>query len=188
MDGGPHPPTPSPTKRVDARGERPQMSGRRVVRVGAPLPGFALADSSGGTTRLWDFKQRRPIVLAFPHQGECPLCRAWLAALAAHRAALADLDAAVLLVLPESLARAREIQAALDLPFTPLADESGATRDVYGLEGGVGLYVADRYLHCLGAWRSPDADGLPALAEPLTLLLAAEQEDCGCGLPAWPEE
>jgi hypothetical protein len=93
-----------------------------------------------------------------------------------------------LIVPPEPLARARELQAALDLPFTLLADEAGATRDVYGLEGSVGLYVADRYLQCLGAWRAPDADGLPALAEPLTLLLAAEQEDCGCGLPAWPEE
>jgi peroxiredoxin len=156
--------------------------------VGAPLPGFALPDTSGGTTRLWDFKQRRPVLLAFPHAGGCPVCRTWLATLAARRAELADLDVAALVIVTEPVARARELRAALDLPFTVLADEKGATRDVYSLEDGVGLYVADRYLQCLGAWRSPDANGLPALAEPLTLLLAAEQEDCACGLPAWPEE
>ena len=164
------------------------MSGRRAAQVGAPLPGFALPDTSGGTIRLWDFKQRRPVLLALPHAGDCPVCRAWLAALAARRAELADLDAAVLLVLPEPAPRAREVQAALHLPFTPLADEEGALRGAYGQGDGVGLYIADRYLECLGAWRAPDASGLPALEEPLTLLLAAEQEDCGCGLPAWPEE
>lgn len=168
------------------------VGGGRTVRVGGPLPGFTLPNTAGGTTRLWEFKQRRPVFLAFLPGGDGTDTRRWLSLLTARRAALADLDAAVLLALPEPVERLRTLQAAADLPFTLLADEDGSVARMYSAGGkraeGAVMVAADRYLQCLGVWRAPSLADLPPLEEPLTLLLAAEQEDCGCGLPAWPEE
>lgn len=164
----------------------------RTVRVGGPLPGFTLPNTGGGSTRLWNFKQRRPVLLAFVPDGEPEDAHRWFTSLAQRRAELAELDAAVLLTLPQPMERLRALHAAQDLPFTLLADEGGAVTRVYRASGGsdakVVLVAADRYLQCLGVWRASSVADLPPLEEPLTLLLAAEQEDCGCGLPAWPIE
>lgn len=166
--------------------------GGRAVRVGGPLPGFTLPNTSGDSTRLWNFKQRRPVLLAVLSDGERADARRWLRSLAERRADLDELDAAVLLVLPEPIERLRALQAALGLSFTLLSDESGAVSRLYSAGGEqeicAVMVAADRYLQCLGVWRAPSLDDLPSLEEPLTLLLAAEQEDCGCGLPAWPVE
>lgn len=168
------------------------IGGGRAVRVGGPLPGFTLPNTAGGSTRLWDFKQRRPVFLAFLPDGARSDTRRWLTSLVERRAQLADLDAAVLLVFPEPMERLRALQASLDLPFTLLSDETGAVTRLYAAGGEltatVTMVAADRYLQCLGLWRARSVGGFPSLEEPLTLLLAAEQEDCGCGLPAWPAE
>lgn len=168
------------------------VGGVRALRVGGPLPGFTLPNTAGGSTRLWDFKQRRPVLLAFLRDSDRTGARRWLSSLTERRAELADLDAAVLLVLPEPMERLRAVQSSLDLPFTLLADETGAVTRLYLGGGedmaGVGMVAADRYLQCLGLWRAASPGDFPSLEEPLTLLLAAEQEDCGCGLPAWPTE
>lgn len=163
--------------------------GAELPYPGRPLPGFTLPETGGGTFRLGSLKQRRPVLLAFVHGSECAACRTWLAGLARERAALADLDAAVLIVAPEPVAQLRQLQAQVDLPFTLLADEAGSVAAAYVPHAGhLALYAADRYLQCLAGWHAPEATGLPPLEAPLTALLAAEQEDCGCGLPAWPEE
>ena len=163
----------------------------RSVSVGAPLPGFTLRDTSGGSTRLWQFKQRRPVFLAILGDSTTRESRQWLATLAARRPEFDALDVAVLLVLQEPVEQLRATRAALDLPFVMLSDETSDVMKAYLGEPrtpGAAMVAADRYLQCLGVWRAATAHELPALDEPLTLLLAAEQEDCACALPAWPIE
>ena len=67
------------------------------------------------------------------------------------------------------------------------------TGDVYARwlpasRGGVGLVLADRYGQFLRQWQAPDADGFPTLDVVFAEFAFADQEDCACGLPAWPEE
>lgn len=164
-----------------------QLGGAQIVSVGAPLPAFTLPNTSGGATRLWDFKQRRPVFLALLQSAESSDYRRWLASLIERRGAFGDLDVAVLLVLPEPIERLRALQTSLDLPYTFLSDERGEVRRRYVVDSADAIVVSDRYLQCLGVWQAASVSELPALDEPLTLLLAADQEDCGCGLPAWPE-
>ena len=72
-----------------------------LPRVGESLPAFALADTAGHVVRLRDFKQRRPVLLAFLRAPGAAASRTWLAALARERARLDELRVAVLVIAPQ---------------------------------------------------------------------------------------
>lgn len=160
--------------------------------VGRGLPTFTLDDTAGISCRLWDYKQRRPVLLTILRDTRNPLGRRWLARIAAGRRAFDDYCTAVLVVAPEPVERLRELQSALDLPFTLLADPAGVVVGRYlppeSASGRLAVYLADRYLQCLGRWLVREDGDLPALADLAASLALADQDDCACGLPAWPEE
>lgn len=175
---------------------------------GYALPAFSLEDASGSMVRLWDYKQRRPVLLAFVHALDCACCRAWLGMLVEQRQAqLDELRVVTLVVVPEPVERLDALQADMGSAGIVLSDvdrtvaaryvpaayaaaaPAGLTRPntaMGAMRQPVGLYVADRYLHCLGRWFAEDADALPSVDEPLSEIAFAAQEGCGCSLPAWP--
>lgn len=160
-----------------------------VLRTGQQLPAFALPSAAGATVRLWDFKQRQPLLIVLTHGADCPACRAWLVALARERVRFDEAQAAVLVLAPEPAERLRALQAELDLPFTLLARDASTTAAYLpALGDGVALYAADRYGECVGAWHAADADALPPLDAPLADLALADQGDCECAIPAWERE
>ncbi|HLZ24850.1 MAG TPA: redoxin domain-containing protein [Ktedonobacterales bacterium] len=153
------------------------------------LPTFTLPDTSGALRRLWDYKQRHPVMVFVPHSPECAGCRAWLRDLRANRAPLDELGAAVLIIVRAPRENARVLQASLDLPFMVLVDADGEVASRYTARDAAALYLGDRYLQCIGRWIVAGGQhALPAPDDLLGTLAFAEQEDCGCGLPAWPEE
>ena len=167
----------------------------RLPGVGKPLPDFRLADTTGKEVRLGGFRQRQPVLLAILHGPGCAECARWLGALAETRAAFAEQNAAVLIVVRGPAKAAREMRSQLDLPFRVLADEAGEVSALFAPQSGahgtrppVALYAADRYGYCLARWLAGDATKLPAPEVALVPIRDAEQEDCGCGLPAWPVE
>lgn len=163
----------------------------RLPSVGCAMPTFTLDDTAGVSRRLWDYKQRRPVLLTLLRDTRDPLGREWLARLAACRSALDEYRAAVLIAAPEPMARLRDLQAALDLPFILLADPTGDVVSHYlppvEYGGRLAIYLADRYLQCLGRWLIREEPDLPAIGELAAALKLADQDDCACGLPAWPE-
>jgi peroxiredoxin len=164
-------------------------SALHTPRPGELLPAFALPSAAGGIVRLWDFKQRQPVLLALPHTAECRSCRAWLANLSRVHSRLEEVRAAVLVLVPEPPDRLGAFQRALDLPFMLLASDAPTTAAYLSPTwGGVALYAADRYGACVGAWHAADADMLPPLDVPLAALSLADQSDCACAIPSWPDE
>lgn len=165
-----------------------------VPEEGYALPAFALEDASRSTIRLWDYKQRRPVLLAFVHGVDCACCRAWLHTLAERQALLDELRVVTLVIAPERVERLDALRMELGAAAVVLSDADRGVAARYlphangaGPEGHlVGLYAADRYLHCLGRWFAEDADTLPPWDEPLGEIAFAVQEGCGCSLPAWP--
>lgn len=182
------------------------MAQQGLPEEGYALPAFSLEDASGRTIRLWDYKQRRPVLVAFVHGLECACCRAWVHALVERRALLDELRVVTLVVVSEAVERLDAMQAELGGVAIVIrdADRAVAARYLPGVTAGgsaegherlnmadavrlpVGLYAADRYLHCLGRWFAEDADMLVSLDEPLGEIAFAMQEGCGCSLPAWP--
>lgn len=167
------------------------MRGVPLPAVGRGLPSFTLTDTAGVSRRLWDYKQRRPVLLTVLRDAEDAVGRGWLRRLTAGRRALDEHCAAVLVIAAEPVARLRALQSGLDLPFTLLADPTGEVTPRYlpasSKDVRVAAYLADRYLQCLGVFLASDERELPPLDDLLATLALADQDDCACGLPAWPE-
>ncbi|HEV2237937.1 MAG TPA: redoxin domain-containing protein [Ktedonobacterales bacterium] len=166
----------------------------RGPRVGELLPLFTLPNTCDRAVRLWDFKQRRPVVVLVIHGAECAACRRALAELAARQPELGETRTAVLVIAPDSAARLAALRAELALPFTLLADASGEVIARYapgqrqpGGAGPVALYVADCYGECGLASLADEADALATPDDVLAELALGEQGACSCLVPAWAD-
>jgi peroxiredoxin len=170
------------------------VGSRRLPREREPLPLFTLPNTQRRTVRLWDFKQRRPVVLIFIHGARCGACRDMLAALAARREDLSELHAAVLVVAPDPLDQLARMRASLELPFILLSDADGGLTDRYvpparsGSGRPAALYVADRYGACGLAATADEATQLPDALAILAEIALADEGTCACLVPAWPDE
>lgn len=164
-----------------------------LIHPGESMLGFALPDTAGNIVRLKAFKQRRPLLVALLHSAECPDCRQWLFELASARDDLAYLDVQPLLIFPDDLATLRALQAELNLPGALLSDPHHETLSRYvgateSFTHQPALLVAvNRYSFCLEVWFANTPSQWPTLAEILAIFTFAEQEDCACGLPIWPD-
>lgn len=167
-----------------------------ALRPNQPVPGFALPDADGAIVRITAFKQRRPVLIALLHSATCPQCRAWLAELNAEREELAYRCVQPLLIFPDDPATLRALQDEVDLPGRLLSDPAGETRAHYLSvvdEPGqherqpVLLVAVGRYNELLETWAAGEPSEWPPLTEPLAAFAFAEQEDCACGLPIWPD-
>lgn len=168
-------------------------TGILMFQPGQTMPGFTLPDTSGALIRLKSFRQRRPVLVALLHSAACPDCRAWLSQLQAARDELAYRCVQPLLIFPDELDALRAFQAEIDAPGLFLSDSRGEARarllgDHDATRPPALLVAVSRYSTCLDAWVADEPSHWPLLDEPLATFAFAEQEDCACGLPAWPED
>jgi peroxiredoxin len=171
-----------------------EVESATILLLGQTVPGFALADSEGNRVHLKSFRQRRPVLIAFLHCATCPDCRAWLSALVETRDELAYRDVQPLLIFPEDAMALRALQVELELPGALLSDPEGDALSRFlrieetATRLPVLLVAVGRYNDCLDAWIADEPSQWPPIAEPMAAFAFAEQEDCACGLPIWPED
>lgn len=165
-----------------------------TIGPGQAMPAFALADAAGDVVRLKSFKQRRPVLVALLHGSSCSQCRNWLATLTRVQGELADLRVQPLLVVPDEVEQLPALQADTGVPGVLLSDPAGETcarflsASAPSLHMPVVLIAVGQYSTCLEAWVTDEPGHLPTLADVLATFAFAEQEDCACGLPAWPDQ
>jgi peroxiredoxin len=168
---------------TDLAGHPPVIEGPHSGRF---LASFELPSARGGRVRLWDYRQRRNLVLFFHHGAGCPRCRAELARFARHYPAYRERDAEVLAIGPDAPESSAQLARALELPFPLLSDPSGSAVERQGLRPPA-VVVANRFEEIWAAW-SPESElALPAQQEILSWLeFLAIQCHTGCGRPEWP--
>jgi peroxiredoxin len=138
------------------------------------IPPVTARTADGKIVRAWDYKQKRPLVIAFLHS-DCPRCAVWLDQLAASAAELAEREAVALLIYAELPPRKA---GELTTPFIVASDAAGHShraflgREAFGPVGldCVGVFVTDRYGELFGQWTGRDAEDLPAPKEILDTL------------------
>ena len=164
-----------------------------LLQPGQTMPGFALPDTNGDVIRLRSFRQRRPVLLALLHSATCPYCRAWMSELAPARVELDYLTVQPLLIFPDDAAALSALQRELNLPGKLLSDPGNTIRGGYVRTADppappcVALVAVGRYNECLDTWVADEPSQWPSLAELMATFAFAEQEDCACGLPIWPD-
>ncbi len=65
-----------------------------------PLPYFKLPDARGREIVSWDFRQRRPLVIALVHDDSCAICRTWLEQAERRAESIRQCDGELLVVAP----------------------------------------------------------------------------------------
>ncbi|HEX8997470.1 MAG TPA: redoxin domain-containing protein [Ktedonobacterales bacterium] len=162
-------------------------------RCGVLAPAFALPDvarpADAEPLRLRAWRQRRPVLLAPLPAAAGEQRVAWLRALAERGVALDEAQVVTLAVAGGDRAAARALWSRAGALFPLLSDAEGATLAAYLGSGATrpALAVIDRYSVLLALLPAPDATSGPDLDAALREFAFAEQEDCACGLPAWPE-
>jgi peroxiredoxin Q/BCP len=101
------------------------------ARVGNKAPDFTLSADGGGTVKLSDLRGRK-VVLYFYPKDDTPGCTKEACGF---RDALPDfskIDAEIIGVSKDSVARHDTFKAKYDLPFTLASDEDGTVCEAYG--------------------------------------------------------
>jgi peroxiredoxin len=128
------------------------------------LQPFDLPAADGARVRLWDYRQRRNVVLFVHHGSTCPRCRAELTRFARRYQAYRERDAEVLAIGPDGPALSADLAQTLDLPFPLLSDPGGLLVSRQGVQVPAVL-IGDRFEEIWAAWAPRDDLELPTQEE-----------------------
>ncbi|MEH7126391.1 thioredoxin-dependent thiol peroxidase [Bacillus sp. JJ1532] len=101
-----------------------------AVSIGELAPDFELEASNGETIKLSDFREKN-IVLYFYPKDMTPGCTTQACDFRDKHSEFADVDAVILGVSPDPLARHDKFIEKYDLPFILLADEENKAAEAY---------------------------------------------------------
>lgn len=122
---------------------------------GSVAPPFSLPSTRGRDIILWDYKQRKNVVLYFFH-AQCFGCRRGLAEFSANYQEYRSLEAEVLGIGGERLPVLEEFADELSIPFPLLADVDSYAASRYGLRRGEktshAVFALDRYNAIEESW------------------------------------
>jgi|SRR5690554_4328088 len=104
-------------------------------KLGNMAPAFTLQDQTGEKVSLKDFRGKKNVVLYFYPKAMTPGCTTQACGLRDAQAELDKLDAVVLALSPDPVARLAKFVEKHQLNFTLLSDEDHAIADKYGAWG-----------------------------------------------------
>ncbi len=102
-----------------------------MIESGEKAPDFTLADENGDSVRLAKLKGQT-VVLYFYPKASTPGCTTQACGVRDHEADYAKLDARVIGISPDPVAKVKKFHDAQRLNFTLLADEDHAVCELYG--------------------------------------------------------
>lgn len=105
-----------------------------IPRPGTPAPDFTLLDQDGVAHTL-SAHQGSPVLLYFYPKDNTPGCTTQAEGIRDALPDLAQLEAVVFGISPDSVASHKKFAEKYGLPFTLLADEGHAVADMYGVWG-----------------------------------------------------
>jgi len=150
------------------------------------VPYLNLPSNKGGKINLWDFKQKENLVIIFHHGSECSHCKTKLKELAEVYPDVRELEAEILAVSFDTLAKIRNYARKVGIPFPMLSDPSRETTEKYTLidEGRKApypsLFITDRFGVLRYQKIVEEADDLPDGKEVLAWLLLLQTECPEC--------
>lgn len=166
------------------------------LSAGQLVPLFRLsAANRHGQLGPWDYKQHRNLVLIFFRSVECRKCRQLLREIAAHYGEYQRMEAEVLAISADEIARLRQLSQELALPFPVLTDSDGRVTDLYLKQTELAaetaapeaaVFVADRWGAIFTREITEEDHDLPAEAEMREWLEFIELQCEECFPSEWP--
>lgn len=142
-----------------------------------PLPYFKLPDAHGREIVSWDFRQRKPLVVAFVHDNSCATCHAWSANAARLGENIRQCGGELLVIMP---LRTTEISTQQDHARQLLADPHGALLAKLHAAGfahtNTPLLIVDRYGEIAEVYESARPHAFPSEEKILEALEFVERQ------------
>jgi peroxiredoxin Q/BCP len=110
---------------------RMNQQGTTMVELGKPAPDFKLPTDGGGSIALKDLRGRKVVIYFYP-KDDTPGCTTEACGFRDTMPDFAKVDAAVIGISKDSVARHDKFKAKYDLPFTLASDEDGKVCEAYG--------------------------------------------------------
>ena len=157
------------------------------------IPPLTLHATDGRTVRVWDFKQKKNLVIAFLHN-ECPSCEGFLRQLSANTSLWKENEAVVLAAVLAQPPRA--VTDSLSELVIAGVDPSGRAATAYlgkdalaptGL-ATLGIFQTDRYGELAATWNVTSDHNFPNVADIAASLALTEMSCDACTTPIWPVE
>lgn len=150
------------------------------------IPPFELVSVKGTRINVWDYKQKKNLLVAFLHNLDCIACRDRVLSFALRYPEYKDLNTEILLVVREE-PRGELLKLTQDLPFPVLVDLDGTVARNYeelGPEGNPrpGVFIADRFGSLQAAYVRELESDLPGDDEIIPTLSLIESECPECGV------
>jgi len=103
-----------------------------MIEPGDKAPDFELPDQDGRTVKLSDFRGQ-PVVVYFYPKADTPGCTTQACGVRDHHADYSKVNAAVLGISPDPVAKVKKFHEKFDLNFPLLADEGHPVAEAYGV-------------------------------------------------------
>jgi hypothetical protein len=157
------------------------------------IPPLTLHATDGRAVRVWDFKQKKNLVIAFLHD-ECPRCEEFLRQLSANASLWKENEAVVLAAVLAQPSRA--LTDSLHESVIVGVDPSGRAAIAYlGKEAlaptglaTLGIFQTDRYSELAASWNVTSDHKFPTVADIAASLELTEMSCDACTSPIWPIE
>lgn len=168
---------------------RPQQATGLVISgpaSGQRLHAFTLPDSTGQPVQLWQYLQRRNVMLFFHHGENCTACEAFLQALGAELETYRQEETAVIAIGSDGSAENRQVVAQPGHPFPCLNDPEGHVIAQQGLIPP-SLIIADRWGEIWAAWQCGPDHQFPSQRDILQWLSFIEAQCPECTMIEWTD-
>jgi peroxiredoxin len=156
------------------------------LKIWEVVPNLDLPSNRNGNISLWNFKQRKHLVIIFHHGSKCSFCRNKLKDFAEVYKEIQKLEAEVLAVSFESIDQLKRQAEEDRIPFPMLSDAYGEATEsfTYMDEKRKGpfpsVFITDRYGELRKQEVGTEADKLLSKEEILSWLLLLETECPEC--------
>jgi peroxiredoxin Q/BCP len=110
-----------------------------MIEQGQQAPDFELPDQDGRAVKLSDFRGRAVVVYFYP-KASTPGCTTQACGVRDHRADYERVDAVVLGISPDPVAKVKKFHDKEGLNFALLADEGHRVADAYGVWSEKSMY------------------------------------------------
>lgn len=126
------------------------LPGFKILSIGDVAPDFTLPRIGGGTVKLSDYREKKPVVLAFTRifteKHYCPLCYPHIKELKQHYQDIRDKGAELLTIASTDPVQSDRVVSDLGLPFPFLYDPDCTTFRRYGAGQALGAPLPAQYI------------------------------------------
>jgi len=156
------------------------------LKLGEVVPYLNLQSNRNGNVNLWNLKQRKNLIIIFYHGFQCVHCKKKLKELAEVYPEAQELEAEILAVSFDSLAKTRDYAKDWGVPFPLLSDKNREATEKFTYQDEdrkapfPALFITDRFGVLRYQKIVDEADGLPDAKEILSWLLLIQTECPEC--------